>query len=231
LAIRIILVEPEKAGNIGAVARAMKNFDLSNLWIVNPKEPLSMEARAFAMHGYDVLAKAKIVRTLPRALTGLDLIVGTSAIAASSRSNLVRVPMTPSQLAAKIHASKGNVGIVFGRESSGLSNREVEKCDFLTTIPASHAYNVLNLASAATIVFYELFRKHRTHTGPKLASKVVRVRLQAQFDQLVKRSGVQEHKRKLAERSFRNIISRSFISQREASLLLGTLRRATGKLA
>ncbi|HUK29222.1 MAG TPA: RNA methyltransferase [Candidatus Acidoferrales bacterium] len=231
MVIRIILVEPEKAGNIGAVARAMKNFDLSSLWIVNPKEPLSMEARAFAMHGYDVLAKAKIVRTLPTALRGLDLIVSTSAVAASSRSNLVRVPMTPNQLAAKIHASKGSVGIVFGRESSGLSNREVEKCDFLVTIPASRTYNVLNLASAATIIFYELFRKHTTHTGPKLASKVVKVRLQTQFDQLVKRSGVQEHKRKLAERSFRNVVSRSFISQREASLLLGTLRRATGKLA
>jgi TrmH family RNA methyltransferase len=228
--IRVVLVEPENAGNIGAVARAMKNFDLNNFWIVNPKTPLSIEAKAFAMHGYDVLAKVRTVKTLKQALKGLDLVVGTSAIAAISGSNLVRVPITPAQLAAKIHACKGNVGILFGRESSGLSNREVEVCDFLVTIPASHTYNVLNLASAASIIFYELFRKQGNQNGPSLASKIVRVRMQSQFDQLVKRSGVQKHKRKLTQRSFRNVISRSFISTREASLLLGVLRRATAKL-
>lgn len=230
MVIRIVLVEPEKAGNIGAIARAMKNFDLTNFWIVNPKTTLSIEARAFAMHGYDILAKAKTVKTLKQALKGLDLVIGTSAITATSRSNLVRVPITPAQLAAKIHACKGDVGILFGRESSGLSNREVESCDFLVTIPASRTYNVLNLASAASIIFYELYRKHGNPIGPSLASKIVKVRMQSQFDQLVKRSGVQEHKRKLAQRSFRNVISRSFISTREASLLLGVLRRATARL-
>jgi TrmH family RNA methyltransferase len=230
LVVRIILVEPETAGNIGAVARSMKNFDLRDLWIVNPKTPLNIEARAFAMHGYDILAKARNVKKLNRALKGLDLVVGTSAIAATSRSNLARVPITPTQLAAKIHASKGSVGILFGRESSGLSNKEVEKCDFLVTIPASRTYNVLNLASAASIIFYELFQKRTRRIGPPIASEVVKVRMLSQFDQLVKRSGVQQHKRKLAQRSFRNVISRSFISRREASLLLGVLRRATAKL-
>jgi TrmH family RNA methyltransferase len=230
VAIRIILVEPEKAGNIGAVARAMKNFDLYNLWIVNPKEPLSMEARAYAMHGYDVLTKARTVKSLKQAVKGLDLVVGTSAVAATSRSNLSRVPIKPALMAAKIRACKGNVGILFGRESSGLSNKEVEACDVLVTIPASRSYNVLNLASAASIIFYELFQKQALPNGPSLASKVVKVRMQAQFDQLVKASGVQRHKRKLTQRSFRNVISRSFISTREASLLLGVLRRATAKL-
>ena len=230
-AIRIVLVEPEKAGNIGAVARAMKNFDLSNLWIVNPKTSTStIEAKAFAMHGYEVLAKARSTKTLGKALKGLDLVVGTSAVAATSRSNLVRLPITPTQLAAKIRACKGNVGILFGRESSGLSNKEVEACDFLVTIPASRAYNVLNLASAASIIFYELFRTGSIRSGPLLMSRVVKVRMLSQFDLLVKRSGVQQHKRKLAQRAFHNVISRSFISAREASLLLGVLRRATAKL-
>jgi TrmH family RNA methyltransferase len=230
LGIRVILVEPEKAGNVGAVARSMKNFELSDLWIVNPKEPLDIEARAFAMHGYDILVKAKKVRTLRQALKGLDLVIGTSAITATSSSNLARVPITPDQLAAKIHGHKGNVGILFGRESSGLNNDEVEACDFLVTIPANRAYNVLNLASAATIIFYELYQKRTTRTGPPLASALVKARMQSQFNQLLKYSEVQEHKRRLAQRSFRNIISRSFISAREASLLLGVLRRATAKL-
>ncbi|HUK51428.1 MAG TPA: RNA methyltransferase [Terriglobales bacterium] len=228
--IRIVLVEPEKAGNVGAVARSMKNFDLSNLWIVNPKEPIGIEARAFAMHGYDVLSKARSVGTLKQALKGLDLVVGTSAITATSRSNLARVPITPEQLASRIRDHQRNVGILFGRESSGLSNDELEACDLLVTIPASRAYNVLNLASAATIIFYELHRYRSTRSGPPLASKLVKDRMQSQFIQLLKCSGVQEHKRRLAQRAFRNVISRSFISSREASLLLGVLRRATGKL-
>jgi len=223
------LVEPEKAGNIGAVARAMKNFALSDLWIVNSKTPLTMEARAFAMHGYDVLRKAKKVKSLKAALRGLDLVVGTSAIVASSRSNISRVPITPADLADRIATSEGNVGIVFGRESSGLSNDEIEHCDLIVTIPANRSYNILNIASAASIIFYELFRPKATRAGPPLASVTVKLRLLHEFAKLVAQGGVHVHKRRLARRSFRNIISRSFITRREASLLVGVFRRASFK--
>lgn len=223
------MVEPEKAGNIGAVARAMKNFAMSDLWIVNSKTPLTMEARAFAMHGYDVLRKAKKVKSLKAALRGLDLVVGTSAIVASSRSNITRVPITPAELADRIATSEGNVGIVFGRESSGLSNDEIEHCDLIVTIPANRSYNILNIASAASIIFYELFRPKATRPGPPLASVTVKSRLLHEFAKLVAQGGVQVHKRRLARRSFRNIISRSFITRREASLLVGVFRRASVK--
>jgi TrmH family RNA methyltransferase len=230
LTIRVVLVEPESAGNIGAVARSMRNFDLSELWIVNQKAPLTMEARAFAMHGYDVLTRAKKVKTLRQALKGLDLVVGTSSVAAEGTSNLSRVPMTPLELAHRVWQYKGNVGILFGRESSGLSNQEVEVCDFMVTIPASRHYNVLNLASAASIIFYEIFRSRARRSGPPLASELAKARLQSQFNQLVKESGIQKHKRKLVQRCLRNIVSRSFITRREASLLIGVFRRASAKL-
>jgi tRNA/rRNA methyltransferase len=228
--IRVVLVEPESAGNIGAVARSMKNFSLSDLYIVNPKAPLTLEARAFAMHGYDVLRRAKKVKTLKQGLRNLDLVVGTSSIVATSKSNLARIPITPCELAQWVGAFKGNVGILFGRESSGLSNEEVEACDFIVTIPASRKYNVLNIASAASIIFYELFRTSTARRGPILASKAVKVRMLLEFGLLVNRSGVQRHKRNLAQRSFHNIISRSFMTRREASLLLGVFRRASAKL-
>jgi len=227
--VRVILVQPEKAGNIGAVARSMKNFALSDLWIVNPKTPVTMEARAFAMHGYDVLKKAKKVKTMKQALRNLNLVVGTSAIVATSRSNIARVPITPSDLAQRIGTFEGNVGIVFGRESSGLSNEEMEFCDLMVTIPANRNYNVLNIASAATIIFYELFRTRMNRPGPPLASEAVKKRLLLEFSHLVTCSGVQAHKRSLIQRSFRNIISRSFITRREASLLVGIFRRASAK--
>jgi TrmH family RNA methyltransferase len=227
---RVVLVEPEKPGNIGAVARSMKNFNLSDLWIVNSKTPLTLEARAFAMHGYDVLTRAKKVKTLKQGLRNLDLVVGTSSIVATSNSNLARVPVTPFELAQRVSAFKGNMGILFGRESSGLSNEEVEACDFIVTIPASRKYNVLNIATAASIIFYELFRTQTGRRGPILAGRAVKERLQLEFGGLVNRSGVQRHKRSLVQRSFRNIISRSFMTRREASLLLGVFRRASAKL-
>jgi TrmH family RNA methyltransferase len=228
--VRVVLVEPEKAGNIGAVARSMKNFNLSDLCIVNSKTPLTLEARAFAMHGYDVLTRAKKVRTLKQGLRNLDLVVGTSSIVATSKSNLARISVTPFELAQRVGAFKGNMGILFGRESSGLSNEEVEACDFIVTIPASRKYNVLNIASAASIIFYELFQTRTAIRGPILASKAMKARLLLEFGRLVNRSGVQRHKRSLVQRSFRNIISRSFMTQREASLLLGVFRRASTRL-
>jgi TrmH family RNA methyltransferase len=227
---RVVLVEPENAGNIGAIARSMKNFALSDLWIVNPKTPLTMETRAFAMHGYDVLKKARKAKTLNQALKHMDIVAGTSAVVATSRSNITRVPITPRELAQRISGSEGNFAIVFGRESSGLSNDELECCDFMVTIPANHKYNVLNIASAASILFYEIFQTRATRPGPSLASEVVKARLQIEFGRMVNRSGVQAHKRDLVKRSFRNVISRSFITSREASLLLGVFRRASTKL-
>ena len=126
---------------------------------------------------------------------------------------------------------KGKVALVFGRESSGLSNREIELCDFLVTIPASHLYNVLNLSVAVSIILYEIFQQERRNTrGVLLATQVVRRKLLEQFDRMVNLSGTQPHKRKLAIRAFRNLTSRSFISRREASLLIGVFRKTVSKL-
>ncbi len=228
--IRVILLEPETGGNIGSVARSMRNFRLSDFWIVNPKTRINNEAKAFAMKGIDVLNAAKIVPTFRRALKNVDVVVGTSAVSATSVSNLSRVSIKPSELARRIRAVKGDVAIVFGRESSGLSNSEVEACDFMVTIPASRDYNVLNIAAAASIIFYELFR-NKTSTGTmEVASKASTVRLVRQFDLVMKRCDVATHRRRLAHRAFRNVISRSFISKREASLILGVIRKAYGKM-
>jgi TrmH family RNA methyltransferase len=229
LAVRVILLEPEKEGNIGAVARSMKNFDLDDLWIVNPKIAIGGEARAYAMGGRGILESAKIVGTFEEALGGIDAIVGTSSVTARSVSNLSRMSITVSQLAERIGRSKGVMGVVFGRESSGLNNQEVEKCDFMVTIPASRDYNVLNVATAASIVFYELFKRN---AAPRMepATSAAKERLMLHFDRLVKQSGVSEHRNRLARRAFRNVISRSFISTREASLLVGVFRKASSKL-
>jgi len=229
MAVKVVLLEPEKEGNIGGIARSMRNFDLRDLRIVNPKTTIGGDARAYSMRGLPILESAKIVDNLEEATEDADVVIGTSSVAARSSTNVSRMAITPKQLAERIASTSGTVAIVFGRESSGLTNQEVEACDFMVNIPASHDYNVLNVATAASIIFYEIFQK-RTGVSLELASPVSKQRLLTQFDQLTQMSGVQLHRRRLAQRAFRNVISRSFISKREASLLLGIFRKATSKL-
>jgi len=227
--VRVILLEPEKSGNIGAVARSMKNFNLSDLWIVNPKTRIDDEARAYSMRGLDILESATIVASFEKALKNVDVVVGTSSVEARSSSNVSRIAITPRQLAERASGTKGTMAVIFGRESTGLSNQELALCDFMVTIPASREYNVLNVATAASIVFYELFHKASVRLVD-LAPQSSKRRLLAQFDQLAERSHLQPHRRRLAQRAFRNVISRSFISRRETSLLVGVFRKAASKL-
>jgi TrmH family RNA methyltransferase len=207
----------------------MGNFGFDDLWIVNPKIPVGGEARAYAMHGLNVLQAAKTVVTLDQALETVDLVIGTSAVVASSRSNLLRIPITPKEMAKRVRSVKRRrVALLFGRESSGLTNHEMGVCDLLVTIPASRSYNVLNLASSASIILYELFQATAAK-NIELASGGTKQRLLTQFDHLATLSETPLHKRRLAQRSFRNIISRSFITRREASLLIGVFRRSLVK--
>lgn len=208
----------------------MKNFQLKDLWIVKPKASINSEAKAFAMGGLDVLESAKVVGTLKKALKGVDLVVGTSSVVATSTSNLCRVPITPAELAERVRAARGSIGIIFGRESSGLSNQEINACDFMVTVPACHDYNVLNIATAASIIFYEIFRQRIKGPSFELASGPAMERLLQQFDRLLKQSNMPTHRRRLAQRAFRNVISRSFVSKREASLLIGLFRKVHAEL-
>jgi len=123
------------------------------------------------------------------------------------------------------------LALVFGRESSGLTNQEIGRCDLLVTIPASHLYNVLNLSIAVSIILYEIFQQKRGGNELLLATNATRQKLFEQFERLVNLSGTQPHKRKLAIRAFRNLTSRSFVSLREASLLIGVFRKTVSKLA
>ena len=117
------------------------------------------------MRGLQILESASIGSNSRRsAAKNVDVVVGTSSVAAKSSSNVSRVAITPKQLAERIVSAKGTVAIVFGRESSGLTNQELEACDFIVTIPASQDYNVLNVATAASIIFYEIFHKAGART-------------------------------------------------------------------
>jgi TrmH family RNA methyltransferase len=156
--IRIVLVEPEAPGNIGAVTRAMMNFGFHELWLVNPCDHTSPQAYWMSVHARDILDRAHIVSSLQEALKNVHLSVGTT-----NRKRITHNPSyTPKEIAEKIPAvSKDNtIALVFGREHSGLTNEELHQCSLLSTIPA-HPSNVsLNLAQAVIVYLYEMYQSH-----------------------------------------------------------------------
>ncbi len=153
--IRIVLIGTTHPGNIGAVARAMKNMCLSRLYLVQPKQYPSAEATSRASGAQDILANAQVCEELDQALAGCRMVVGASA-----RLRSVEWPqLEPRECAGKLlaEAAEGEVALIFGRESSGLSNDELDRCHYLMHIPANEAYSSLNLSQAVQVIAYELY--------------------------------------------------------------------------
>jgi len=152
--VRIVLVDTSHPGNIGAVARAMKNMCLSQLYLVQPQRFPHAEATARASGADDLLASAVVCDSLPEALTGCGLVVGASA-----RLRHLKIPqMDPRQCAERVlhEAQRTDVAIIFGREHSGLTNEELALCHYLMHIPSNPDYSSLNIAAAVQVMTYEL---------------------------------------------------------------------------
>ncbi len=152
-AIRIVLVNTSHSGNIGSAARAMKTMGLSNLYLVDPACEIDSHASALAAGATDVLGKTVIVDTLADAITDCRLTIGTSA-----RSRTLSWPMVePRECGEKLvaEAEQAPVALVFGRENSGLTNEELQQCNYHVCIPANPEYSSLNLAMAVQTLCYE----------------------------------------------------------------------------
>ena len=161
--IRIVLSGTSHPGNIGAAARAMKTMGLTRLYLVNPKVFPAAEATARASGADDVLTHAVLCSGLGEALSGCNLVVGASA-----RSRSISCPViNPAESAQKAFAGseRGEVAMLFGCERSGLSNAEIDRCQFLVQIPSNPDYGSLNLAAAVQIICYEILVVHR-QSGP-----------------------------------------------------------------
>jgi TrmH family RNA methyltransferase len=226
----VILVEPNFEESIGFVARAMKNFGLSNLQVVNPKAILGPNGRMRAGHAQDVLDSIVERTSLEEALEGLDLSIGTTSQKSYVPSNLARKPMTPKELTSMVKRQAGTIGIVFGRESTGLTNAELSQCDATLTIPSNSEYQTLNLSHAAAIVFYELHNTLGESATDKLASEQVKKTILRFLSESAALSGMKECDKALLTKAFRNILGRSAIRHREGSLLAEALRRVSETL-
>lgn len=153
--LRVVMVRPRGSGNIGSVARVMKNVGADDLAIVGKARTGSFWARAMAVHGRDVLGEAKRYESIRNAVADCGLVVGTTCRAGLYRSH----SQTPRQVAPVIidAALKGKVALLFGPEDHGLSNKDLEHCQLLVTIPTHPAYPSLNVAQAVVICLYEIY--------------------------------------------------------------------------
>ncbi|HEV8716402.1 MAG TPA: RNA methyltransferase [Candidatus Binatia bacterium] len=153
--LRIVLVRPRYSGNIGAVARAMRNMGMNDLALVNPPQLCRNTADTMAVHARDVLDTMQVHSSLRAAVAECGLVVGTTC-----RPGLYRDgAQTPRALAPHILAAAeaNRVALVFGPEDSGLSNDDLRLCHRLVTIPTDPAYSSLNVAQAALLCCYEMF--------------------------------------------------------------------------
>jgi len=233
--IRIVLVAPSHPGNIGAVARAMKNMALDTLLLVQPKQFPHPEATARASGADDVLAGARVVDSLAQALAGCGFVVATTARDRDQYFRVVDVREAAARVVAE--ARRAPAAVVFGAERTGLTNEELESAHALIRIPANPAYLSLNLAMAVQLVAYELFRARAAASdagdpaGPPLASAEELARLYAHFAQVLEEIDFRDRTESgthLMGR-IRRFLQRAELDQNEVNILRGVLTAVQSK--
>jgi TrmH family RNA methyltransferase len=225
--ISIVLVGPLHEGNVGFVARAMKNFGFSDLVLVDPC-PIGELAKACAMHASDVLDRARTM-ALEEVFSSFPLVVATTGGLSKSVCRSMRMPYyTPQELRDRIGGIRGKVAILFGRENRGLSNEEVRRCDLICTIPASPEYPILNISHAVGIVCYELAGLPRGTY--RLAEREEMEYLYEHLDHFLDSIEHPAFKRKNTLLMARRILGRTRLTTREVSTIHGILRRAEWRM-
>jgi TrmH family RNA methyltransferase len=232
----VVVVDAETPGNVGTIARAMKNFGLSELKLVNPPE-LEPDGEAYGFAGHareDVLPNAEEV-TFEEVARNYHT-VGFTAITNEDSRRHVRWPFTtPVELRETLAEVDTRTALVFGREGKGLNNDELARLDQVASIPASEEYPVMNLGQAATVVLYELreLTVDETQLPDPDQSRAPEAEIERFYDyfaEFLDLSDHKAHKQGKTNRMIRRLIGRAHPTDREIATLLGVLRRANEKL-
>jgi len=215
---KIILVEPEYPENIGLISRAAKNFGLEEILIVKPKTGFhNAKARSRAMHAADLLEKAKVFPSLEKAVEEVDYAIATTA-KLRSRKKIFRTAVTPKKLAEKFSKSNATIGIVFGREGTGLTNEEIKQCDFVVSIPTSRAYRTLNVSHSAAIILCELFASQKK-VEFKSCKQETKKLLEKKLDKILAEAKTIENKNSVRT-AFRALLGRALLTEKEALAII-----------
>ncbi len=226
--VTIILVEPQYTGNIGSIARAMKNFGLSKLVLVNPVR-LDENAYYMAVHAKDVLKSAKIVDNFESEIKNYNLLIGTSAKRTKKDDKFLRICLSPEEMREKLSSANGKIAIVFGREDIGLTNEQLGLCDFIVAIPTSDKYKTMNLSHSAAIIFYELFRT-KEKSKIRVANEKEKTLLMSQVNSVLTKLEYPKEKLSLHNLMIKKILGRAVITGREANSLIGIVKKINKKL-
>ena len=230
----VAVVDAQTPGNVGTIARAMKNFGFADLLLVDPPEDVHDPdgvAYGFAGHAReDVLPNAEVVEF--EHLVENYYTIGMTATTNEDSRRHVRFPFsTPAEIREDLASVETDAVIVFGREDVGLTNEELAQLDAIGAIPASAEYPVLNLGQAATITLYELRNLAMDETQlpdveGERADEAQIERLYDQWGLLLDAVNHPEEKRPKTMRMFRRIFGRAHPTEREVITMLGILRRA-----
>lgn len=217
------MVGPKGPVNVGHVARLVQNFGVEKLYLVEPKFDLSVAA-IYASHAAGVLDGA-VTTTLERVREENDLLVATTAIRASRKSNVVRRTVSPDRLHDLLSSAKTS-SIVFGRDSTGLTNGEIESCDVTVTIETSPAYRSLNLGHAAAIALYLASRGRRREAGHQ--GRKAREVFARSFYELAMASRLPAHKTRNMFEAAKRSAATSGMTDAQLNLFSGVFRKAVG---
>lgn len=225
--LRIVMVRPHGSGNIGSVARAMKNLGAKELAIVGKARTRSFWARAMAVHGRDVLAETKCYESIRAAIADCTLVVGTTCRSGLYRSH----SRSPREVAPEIvrAAGKGKVAILFGPEDHGLSNKDLEHCQLLVTIPTHPEYQSLNVAQAAVICLYEVYVSSMVSAGESRINRAEAEHIERLFDimrnALLKIGFLDSENPEHMLLALRRIFGRAGLEDKDVRILTGMFRQ------
>ncbi len=227
----VVLVRPKEDGNVGAVARAARNFGADRLVLVAPRAAVGPEARRRAMGGLLLLAAAVRVRTLDEAVEDDDLVVGSTDLVLGRASTFLRRSIDPERLGTIVHTVEGRVALVLGPEDNGLARDELARCDLVVHVPARREFPTLNLSHAAGILLYAIHRargpesEESTPEPERLPlSGREKELLLRRLGELMDRTGYPAHKRRGLRLLFRRLLGRSVPTEHEYRMLLGFFR-------
>jgi TrmH family RNA methyltransferase len=225
--IRIVLVETSHPGNIGAVARAMKNMALGQLVLVRPKFFPHAEATARASGADDVLARARVVDSVPEALEGCGFVVATTSRDRDQNFRILDVRSAAPRVLDE--SRRAPAAVLFGAERTGLTNEDLEAVHVLIRIPASAEYLSLNLAMAVQIVAYELFC---AQVAPQIQARDTPLASAAEMQRLYEHLAQVMEEVDFRDRTqsgthlmsrIRRFVQRAELDQNEANILRGFL--------
>lgn len=235
----IVLVEPQGAGNIGSVCRAMLNFGATDLRLVNPQvDHLGREARNMAVKAFELLEQATIYTSLAEALADCSVSIGTTRRFGRYREGMLH----PDEAAALVLATHPTdiTALVFGREDKGLFTSELDLCQHFVTIPTDDRLPSMNLAQSVVVCLYEIYKtageiKGQQHGRKKLADNhQLEALYQHMTDSLLHIDYLNPQNPDHIMRTYRRILGRAGLNEREVRILRGLFNQidiACGKKA